>query len=156
MSDDALIGLWFEVGGGLGRMSGQVVGKARDLYLVRRDGSEHLELLQLDDLRSGRFYPKRPKGDATTAGKPSTSSNLHEAAPVQAADRDITPSDFVRTSNIPSMDTDAPARAQPVASGSPAPSASIVESAEPAAPRRRLFDQIRRAAPSRDADETSS
>ena len=53
---DALIGLRFEVSGGLGRMSGVVVGKVGGLYLVQKTGSEHLELLMLDDLRSAKFY----------------------------------------------------------------------------------------------------
>ncbi len=57
MSDDALVGLRFEVGGGLGRMSGRVVGKAGALYLVHKTDAEHMELLTLDDLRSAKFYP---------------------------------------------------------------------------------------------------
>lgn len=57
MSDDALVGLRFEVGGGLGRMSGRVVGKVGSLYLVHKTDAEHMELLTLDDLRSAKFYP---------------------------------------------------------------------------------------------------
>ena len=57
MSDDALVGLRFEVGGGLGRMSGRVIGKAGALYLVHKTDAEHMELLTLDDLRSAKFYP---------------------------------------------------------------------------------------------------
>jgi len=54
--DDVLVGLRFEVSGGLGRMSGRIVGKAGGLYLVQKQGAEHLELLALDDLRSAKFY----------------------------------------------------------------------------------------------------
>ena len=53
---DALVGLRFEVSGGLGRMSGIVIGKVGGLYLVQKTGSEHMELLMLDDLRSAKFY----------------------------------------------------------------------------------------------------
>ena len=53
---DVLVGLRFEVSGGLGRMSGCIVGKAGALYLVQKLGAEHLELLALDDLRSAKFY----------------------------------------------------------------------------------------------------
>ena len=56
MIDDVLVGLRFEVSGGLGRMSGRVVGKTGSLYLVQKDGAEHLELLELDDLRPAKFY----------------------------------------------------------------------------------------------------
>jgi hypothetical protein len=56
MDDDVLVGLRFEVSGGLGRMSGRVVGKTGSLYLVQKDGVEHLELLEIDDLRSAKFY----------------------------------------------------------------------------------------------------
>ncbi len=55
-TEDALIGLRFEVGGGLGRMTGHVIGKVGHLYLVRKSGADHLELLELDDIRSARFY----------------------------------------------------------------------------------------------------
>lgn len=57
MNDDALVGLRFEVGGGLGRMSGRIVGKVGSLYLVHKTDAEHLELLTLDDLRPAKFYP---------------------------------------------------------------------------------------------------
>lgn len=56
MSDDALVGLRFEVGGGLGRTSGRVIGKAGALYLVQKTEADHMELLTLDDLRSAKFY----------------------------------------------------------------------------------------------------
>ena len=66
--DDALIGLRFELSGGLGKMAGEVVGKVGALYLVRRDAADHLELLELDDLRSARFYGHvRPKHTQTSA-----------------------------------------------------------------------------------------
>ena len=58
--DDVLVGLRFEVSGGLGRMSGRIVGKAGALYLVQKHGAEHLELLELDDLRSAKFYREKP------------------------------------------------------------------------------------------------
>ena len=58
--DDVLVGLKFEVSGGLGRMSGRVVGKAGPLYLVQKQGAEHLELLALDDLRSAKFFRDSP------------------------------------------------------------------------------------------------
>ena len=54
--EDALVGLRFEVSGGLGRMSGRIAGKAGALYLVQKQGAEHFELLALDDLRSAKFY----------------------------------------------------------------------------------------------------
>lgn len=57
---DDLVGLRFEVGGGLGRMSGRVLGKVGDLYLVQRQGAEHMELLELDDLRSAKLYRDQP------------------------------------------------------------------------------------------------
>ncbi len=56
MDNDVLVGLRFEVSGGLGRMSGRVVGRTGTLYLVQKDGAEHLELLELDDLRPAKFY----------------------------------------------------------------------------------------------------
>lgn len=57
MSEDALVGLKFEVGGGLGRTSGRILGKVGALYLVQKTDSDHMELLALDDLRSAKFYP---------------------------------------------------------------------------------------------------
>jgi hypothetical protein len=56
MDEDVLVGLRFEVSGGLGRMAGRVIGKTGALYLVQKDGAEYLELLELDDLRSAKFY----------------------------------------------------------------------------------------------------
>ena len=56
MTDDVLVGLRFEVGGGLGRTTGRVVGKAGTLYLVLKTDAEHMELLTLDDLRSAKFF----------------------------------------------------------------------------------------------------
>jgi len=58
--EDALVGLRFEVSGGLGRMSGRILGKAGALYLVQRQGAEHMELLALDDLRPAKFYADAP------------------------------------------------------------------------------------------------
>ena len=58
--DDVLVGLRFEVSGGLGRMSGRVAGKAGSLYLVQKEGALHFELLELDDLRSAKFYRETP------------------------------------------------------------------------------------------------
>ncbi|MEZ5926448.1 MAG: hypothetical protein R3D57_18925 [Hyphomicrobiaceae bacterium] len=57
MTEDALVGLRFEVGGGLGRTTGRIVGKAGPLYLVHKTEATHMELLTLDDLRSAKFYP---------------------------------------------------------------------------------------------------
>lgn len=73
--NDALVGLRFEVSGGLGRMAGRVVGKAGGLYLVRKDGAAHLELLALDDLRSARFF------EDAVAGKSTDEPPTPEAAP---------------------------------------------------------------------------
>lgn len=68
--DDDLVGLHFEVSGGLGRMSGRVVGKAGALYLVQKQGSDHLELLELDDLRSAKFYRDKAADASTSDGEP--------------------------------------------------------------------------------------
>lgn len=67
--DDALVGLRFEVGGGLGRMTGRVLGKVGRLYLVQKAGAEHMELLELDDLRSAKFYADAPVPAETAAGE---------------------------------------------------------------------------------------
>lgn len=64
MTQDALIGLKFEVGGGLGKMSGRILGKAGTLYLVQREGASHFELLELEDLRSAKFYSTLESGAA--------------------------------------------------------------------------------------------
>ena len=69
---DALIGLRFELSGGLGKMSGDIVGKAGPLYLVRREGADHLELLELDDLKSARFF----EGNRAAVRAPSTVTSL--------------------------------------------------------------------------------
>lgn len=58
-TNDSLIGLRFEMSGGLGRMAGEIVGRAGELYLVQRDDANHLELLELSDLRSAKFYTSR-------------------------------------------------------------------------------------------------
>lgn len=67
---DALIGLRFEVGGGLGRMTGRVLGKAGHLYVVQKTDADYFELLELDDLRSAKFFPdhveEAPAVPATT------------------------------------------------------------------------------------------
>jgi len=73
LETDILVGLRFELSGGVGKMSGDIVGRAGDLYLVQRHGAEHLELLELSDLRSARFYghPPResqPRSATTTLG----------------------------------------------------------------------------------------
>ncbi len=62
---DALIGLRFEVTSGLGRMSGRVIGKSGGLYLIARTGSDHMELLMPDDLRSAKFYFAEERDAAT-------------------------------------------------------------------------------------------
>ena len=79
--DDVLVGLRFEVSGGLGRMSGRIVGKAGGLYLVQKQGAEHLELLALDDLRSAKFYREVaavPEPGASTAD---TGATANETGP---------------------------------------------------------------------------
>jgi len=77
-TDDALVGLRFEVGGGLGRMSGEIVGKVGALYLIRKDEAEHLELLEIDDLRSAKFYP--PAG-LKSAGPGGGENGVDRASP---------------------------------------------------------------------------
>ena len=67
---DALVGLRFEVSGGLGRMSGIIVGKVGDLYLVQKSSSGHMELLMLDDLRSAKFFEPDVSMPASPAESP--------------------------------------------------------------------------------------
>ena len=83
MDTDALVGLRFELNGGLGRMAGVVVGKAGDLYLVQRNETEHMELLELTDLRSARFFGRvntsatpRSPAIAQTSGSTRVSSGV--------------------------------------------------------------------------------
>ena len=75
---DALVGLRFEVSGGLGRMSGRIEGKAGALYLVQKEGAQHMELLSLDDLRPAKFYLDPPQvaepQDPPEAQKPAAAS----------------------------------------------------------------------------------
>jgi hypothetical protein len=85
--DDSLVGLRFEVSGGLGRMSGRIVGKAGALYLVRKEGANHLELLALDDLRSAKFYVDpiavaEASGNADSAGSLQAGAVPSDQAPV--------------------------------------------------------------------------
>ena len=85
--DDVLVGLRFEVSGGLGRMAGRVVGKAGPLYLVQKQGAEHLELLELDDLRSAKFYRETPVDlpvDVPVDMKAPVTAITKAAAPVQS------------------------------------------------------------------------
>ncbi len=77
--EDALVGLRFELSGGLGKMAGDIVGKAGGLYLIRRDGAAHLELIELDDLRGAKFYVPEPAEVAQTSGDPSNPSDAGEA-----------------------------------------------------------------------------
>ena len=78
--DDVLVGLRFEVSGGLGRMSGRVVGKAGPLYLVQKQGAEHLELLALDDLRSAKFFRDQPaETSEAVVSEPASGPNQTEA-----------------------------------------------------------------------------
>ena len=147
MSDDALIGLWFEVGGGLGRTSGQIIGKAQNLYLVRRDGASHLELLQLEDLKSGRFFPNQPSG--TEAAPAAAAETVAPSAPKQKTDG------FVRTNEIPPLAEPTPevSHAPATAASAPKPSPTpATESPPTGEPKRRLSDQIRRAVSLRDRD----
>lgn len=67
MSEDILVGLRFELSGGVGKMAGQIIGQAGPLYLVQRDGAEHFELLELADLRSARFYGGAPRAAVSRA-----------------------------------------------------------------------------------------
>jgi hypothetical protein len=76
--NDALIGLRFEVGGGLSRMTGRVLGKTGGLYLVQKTDCDYCELLQLDDLRSAKFYWDAPE---TAAAKPADSAVTTPADP---------------------------------------------------------------------------
>ncbi len=85
--DDVLVGLRFEVSGGLGRMSGRVVGKAGPLYLVQKEGAAHLELLELDDLRSAKFY-REAAAELTGAPQP-----VADAAPIEFASTDSATND---------------------------------------------------------------
>jgi hypothetical protein len=79
MSDDALVGLRFEVGGGLGRTSGRIVGKAGALYLVQKTDAEHMELLALDDLKSAKFFPDPEQAPVPEAhGTPERRSRLSD------------------------------------------------------------------------------
>ena len=82
-AEDALVGLRFEVGGGLGRMSGRVLGKVGNLYLVQKAGAEHMELLDLDDIRSARFFadPPAPAQAAAEPGLAQAEQPAAEAAP---------------------------------------------------------------------------
>ncbi|MEL6288308.1 MAG: hypothetical protein AAFQ42_12615 [Pseudomonadota bacterium] len=75
---DAIVGLRFEVSGGLGRMSGRVLGRVQDLYLVQRDGLEHSELLELGDLRPARFFAPDP---ATRRGVTGRATPIAAAPP---------------------------------------------------------------------------
>jgi len=72
-NNDVLVGLRFEVSGGLGRMGGHILGKAGGLYLVQKQGAEHFELLGLDDLRSAKFYPEAG-AETAPAGAPAAVS----------------------------------------------------------------------------------
>jgi hypothetical protein len=69
-NEDALIGLRFEVSGGLGRMTGRIIGKAAHLYLVQKTGAEHFELLELEDLRSAKFFADLPVASAEAEAPP--------------------------------------------------------------------------------------
>ena len=69
MSDDALIGLRFEVSGGLGKMMGRVLGKVGSLYLVQKSGAAYFELLEIDDLRSAKFFSDTPEVEPQTSGR---------------------------------------------------------------------------------------
>ena len=89
---DSLIGLRFELSGGLGKMAGEIVGRAGELYLVQRDGADHLELLELSDLRSAKFYRsqplERPSGASVTPLKPAAAvTSAPEVAPSRLSDK---------------------------------------------------------------------
>ncbi len=74
MMEDVLVGLRFEVSGGLGRMSGRVIGKTGTLYLVQKEGAQHLELLELDDLRPAKFYRDKVAEPAAPIDAPEAES----------------------------------------------------------------------------------
>lgn len=83
LDSDALVGLRFEMSGGVGRMSGLVLGKAGDLYLVQRDGVDYSELLELSDLRTARFFgAKGGVSAAARSSSPSSASARPASAPV--------------------------------------------------------------------------
>ena len=81
---DALVGLRFEVSGGLGKMSGRVLGKAGGLYLVQKEGAAYLELLALDDLRSAKFFADAPV-ERTEAEAEDKTIELPVASPAATA-----------------------------------------------------------------------
>ncbi len=94
MSDgsDSLVGLRFELSGGLGKMAGEIVGRAGELYLVQRDGADHLELLELSDLRSAKFYRSqavdRSSGASVTPLKPApAAASVRDTAQPRLSDK---------------------------------------------------------------------
>ncbi|MEO0619897.1 MAG: hypothetical protein AAFZ01_11550 [Pseudomonadota bacterium] len=100
-SSDAIVGLRFELSGGLGRMSGHVVGTVQDLYLVQREGDDHLELLELSDLRAARFFQTDQRartaiGDNPTAQSSPQASTTPPSAPAASSARGNRLSDRIR------------------------------------------------------------
>ena len=137
--DDALVGLWFEMGGGLGRMTGQIVGKANQLYVVRRESCEHLELMDIDDLRAARFYKAANQMRAKTGPVGVALSGVTTVAP----ETSVTPTPPPQ----PAEEREVPAIETPGVGPAPVAAASEDDEAKPA--RRTLGEQIRRAAKSR-------
>ncbi len=125
---DDLVGLFFHMGGHLGAVSGEIVGAAQGLYLVRREGAAHLELMELDDLRSARFFTPADwsKAGHTIAGQASDSGAANAAPSLMARVGDAVPTTADATSQNVSAQ-DAGATAKPT---------------EP--PKRRFLDQIKR------------
>lgn len=123
--DDVLVGLEFELTGGLGRMAGRIVGKANGLYLVQREGADHFELMDVDDLRGARFFK------AGTARAPAGA-----AAEALAVNRGL----LAAKRQAEATSAPGPGAPQPAAKAAGDPAAEPAEGGQ-----RRLGDQIRKA-----------
>jgi len=122
--DDSLVGMWFEMGGGLGRMTGRIHGKAGELYLIQRDGVQHFELMELDDLRAARFFAAGGQGQQSTgAGTASQAGAGTERTAIRNG---------ARADNADSQ-------------GAGAQGAGMADGDNGQGKKRRLGDQIRRA-----------
>ncbi|MEL6748233.1 MAG: hypothetical protein AAFO79_10530 [Pseudomonadota bacterium] len=134
---DDLVGLHFEMGGHLGAMRGQILGMAKQLYLVRREGADHLELMELDDLRSAKFFE-------SAGARSMASSGVAGSVGAGAAGGDgglvARVADAAALSHAPDGQT----AASPV-TGSTASSEDAAAAPQLAGGKRRLSDQIKRA-----------
>ena len=137
--DDALVGLRFELNGGLGQMSGDIVGKAVTRYLVRKDGASFFELMDLEDLRSAKFF------EASNLKK--SASNSARDASRKDHNGKVDPT--VRRPSVASVT--APQQPMEVAAATSQKSNSASAPAKPA--KRRISEQLRRATASRDPGE---